>query len=184
MKIVEARDQLVLPRPRAQHAHPRFHRRRPGVVELESAQIPRQHLRQLLAQPGLDLGGEVVGVHQLPGVLRDRLGDLRMAVPQRRDVDAGGEVDVFVPVGVDEHAAVAGVEDDGEELDLAGEAFEVFRAPRMQRLRLRPRRWHAHIRNSIKINVRPVHCFRGCAHEKAFYPQITQISQIKKQTKE
>ena len=65
MKIVKARDQLVLARARAQHAHARFHRGRAGIVELKSVQIARQDLGQLLAQARLDLGREIVRVHQL-----------------------------------------------------------------------------------------------------------------------
>ena len=47
-------------------------------------------------------------VHQRAGVMLDRFGDFGMAVPERRDVNAGGEIDIAVAIDILQCAAEAG----------------------------------------------------------------------------
>ena len=84
-------------------------------------------------------GGEVVAVHELLGVSRDRLGDLGVAVAEGRHVDAARKVDILVAVDVLHHAPLALLEGDGEEPDLAGNAAVRLLGARMERGAFGPR---------------------------------------------
>ena len=101
------------------NAHARFDRSRPTIVKLETIQIAWQYLRQLFTQQRFNFGGEVVAVHQLPGVLSHRFGDLRVAMAERCDVNARTEINVLIAVHILQRASFAGFERDGEQLHLA-----------------------------------------------------------------
>ncbi len=97
----------MLPRGGSTNPQPRFHCGRPAIVELETAQVPWQDFCEFLHQPGLDLGREVMAIHELSGVGLDRFSYLRVAVAQRSDIDTGGEVDVPIAIDINQGAAFA-----------------------------------------------------------------------------
>ena len=142
VKVVEATEHLVPAGGGAEHAHSRLDRRRAGVVELETAQIARQHLDQFLHQERLHASGKVVGVNQLMGVSGNRLAHLRMAVTQRRHINARGKVNVAIPVHVHQHAAVARLEGHRKQLHLAAQPLEMLGAAAVVLIRHRSRRRH------------------------------------------
>ena len=97
----------------------------PAIVQLNSVEVARKDVDHFFDETGLDLGAEIVAVHQFLRVLRHSLGDLGMAVSEGRHVNAAGEIDVFIAVDIGEHAALSFVERDRKQADLAGEAAKV-----------------------------------------------------------
>ena len=122
VEIHEAADEFVFAGGGAAGAQAGLDRGRAAVVELVAFQVAGQALRHLLQQPDFDFGREVMGIHQQPGVLGDRLRDFRVAVAERRYIDAAGEVDEFVAVDILQDASRPFGEGHGKQLHLAGQA--------------------------------------------------------------
>ena len=121
---------------RPQHAHTGFDGGRAAVVELVSLQIARQDLGEFFTEQRLDLGREIVGVHQLPGVFCHRFADLRMAMPQCGHVDAGAEINVLVAVDIAQRATLAGLKRYREQLHLPRQPLKILGASVMPMFRL------------------------------------------------
>ena len=158
--VVEAGHGLVPAGRGAENAHARLHRHGARVVELEAVEVAREDRGELLHQPRLHRGGEVVRVHQLPGRLRHRLGDLRVAVPEGRDVDARREVDVVVAIDVAQDATGARFERHREQLHLAAQSLEELRAARVLVAGDRAGRRHGHVRHAAEVDLGPIEAGR------------------------
>ena len=147
---------------RPAHAQTRLNRRRAAVIQLEALQIARQDRRHLLHQPRLDLGGEIMAVHQGMRIFRHGLRDFRMAVSQGRHVDARREIEVLISVDVLEHASLAGLKHHRKQLHLAAEPLEVLGAPGVHGLGFRSWRRDLDFRKLLEIDL--IRCRIIAAH--------------------
>ena len=86
-----------------------FHRLGAGIGEEHV--VGEAHVAEPLGQP-LAFGDavEVGDVDQLPGLLGDRLDHMRMAMAERVNGDAGGEIEIAVAIGCGQPAALAPLE--------------------------------------------------------------------------
>ena len=132
VEIVETRNHFALTASRPQNTQARFHRCGTAVVELKTVQIARQYLGHLFYQTSFNLRREIMAVHQLTGIFLHSPCNLRMTMPQRRNINPRRKVDVSISVGINECASVARFERYRKQLHLTAQTLKILSAARMK----------------------------------------------------
>ena len=126
MEVHEATEELMFSGRGTSGSKGCFDGCRSAIIKLHAGQVARHDRDELFEKLCLDLGREVVRVHQTVGPMVDRFANLRVTVAQVRYIDTAGKIDVLVAINVGHRAPGGTVERDREELDLAGKAADVL----------------------------------------------------------